>query len=636
MLVSETEVSRVAKREEAESPLFGGFHAGAAEEPVRIDYRSASRGLLRSIVGLYLLGLVAILAVDSFHYLMGHKDISVFIIDILLFHLGALLLGTGAYRFTTRGWRRSFATESALLSITDVSSDGVYSVATDSTITAWSSGAERIFGFTAGEAVGQSVALILPDDFLERDMVILEQLFSEGLVTGHRTLGRRKGGEVFPSEVSASLLKSPDGEPVAILLVTRDVTRQVALEEALYEARDELEMRVEERTAELKDANARLVREATERQRAEAALKESEAHFRSLIENAQDVIIVVDHLGMVEYVSPSVSRLLGYDSEEVIGAPGLSFLHPSELEDFSKMLADITSAEGTTMTAEMTLRRKDGSYLTTEGAGRSFLDKSGNIRIVMNGRDITERKLAEERIRSLNRELERGVAELRDLNRELEAFSYSVSHDLRAPLRAIEGFSQMLVDNYGESLDEGALRLAGIIIRNARQMEELIDGLLALSRLGRSETNMTEVDMRSLATGVIDEALGGGGGRVATEVAELPPATGDRILLRQVFANLVSNALKFCGGSDAPLVEIGGYCADGENVYFVRDNGVGFDMQYASRLFGVFQRLHSPEEFEGTGIGLATVQRIVSRHKGRVWAEGAVGAGATFYFSLPE
>lgn len=626
----------MAKREKTESPLFGGYQASTSKDPVRIDFRSASRGLLRSIVGLYLLGLVAILAVDSFHYLTGHKDISVFVIDVLLFHLAALLLGAGVYRFTTTGWRRTFATESALLSITDVSSDGVYSVATDSIITAWSSGAERIFGFTAAEAVGQSVAIILPDDFLERDIDILEPLLTEGLVTGHRTLGRRKGGEVFPSEVSASLLESPDGEPVAILFVTRDVTGQVALEEALSEARDELEIRVEERTAELKDANARLMREVAERQRAEVALKESEEHFRSLIENAQDVIIVVDHLGGVEYVSPSISRLLGYGPEELIGAPGLSFVHPSELESVSKMLADITSAEGKTVTAEMTLRHRDGSYVTLEGVGRGFLDALGNVRIVMNGRDITERKLAEERIRSLNRELERSVAELRDLNRELEAFSYSVSHDLRAPLRAIQGFSEMLVDNHGDSLDEGALRLTGVITRNARQMEELIGGLLALSRLGRSEMNMTEVDMRGLAAGVIDEARGPGGGRVATEVSELPPAPGDRTLLRQVFANLVSNAFKFCGGSESPLVEIGGYSSGDENVYFVRDNGVGFDMQYASRLFGVFQRLHPQEDFEGTGIGLATVQRIVSRHKGRVWAEGAVGAGATFYFSLPS
>ncbi|MHB8895525.1 MAG: sensor histidine kinase [Candidatus Geothermincolia bacterium] len=627
----------MTRRTDLMSLLPGGLRpAGNGSDELRIDYISASRGLKKSILMIYVIGLVTVLAVDIIYNVTGNKSGAIFAMDMVLYNAAAVILGLAVYRVTTRGWLHAYATESALVSITEVSADAVYSIGTDSLIIAWSKGAERIFGFSEKEAIGESVGIVLPDDFLERDLEILEPLLTEGIVTGHRTLGRRKGGEVFPSEVSASLLRTPEGDPASILFVLRDVTRQVALETELHEARDELEIRVEERTAELRDANALLQREVAERVRAEVALKESELHFRSLIENASDVIVVVDHLGRIEYVSPAIARVLGFEPRELDGVNALTLAHPDDLAEVSVQLAEVTARSGVTVSAEFRFRHRDGSYVALEGVGTSFIDDLGNVRVTINARDITERKRNEERIRSLNSELERSVAELQDLNRELEAFSFSVSHDLRAPVRAIGGFAERLVEKHSDCLDEEGRRTVDIISRNARQMDSLIEGLLSFSRLGRKEMSMVEVDMKDLAAAACEEAAGAGVHRAVINIGDLPPARGDPVLLRQVFANLVGNALKFSSLADSPQIEISGEADGLENLYFVRDNGVGFDMAYAERLFGVFQRLHTSDEFEGTGIGLASVQRIIHRHMGRAWAHSRPGEGATFYFALPK
>src|SRR6185437_14295941 len=251
---------------------------------------------------------------------------------------------------------------------------------------------------------------------------------------------------------------------------------------------------------------------------------------------------------------------------------------------------------------------------------------------------ITEKKRAEEEIRQANRELENALSDLKLVNRELESFSYSVSHDLRSPLRAMDGYSQMLTDEFHEVLNEEGRRLLGNIRRNATRMGTLIDDLLEFSRLGRKELHKSPVDMGELVGEVLQvmEASVGRSGAVIA-VRELPPAHADRSLLRQVWTNLISNALKYSAKTQSPEITIGfiGRGGAGECGYFVQDNGVGFNMEYAHKLFGVFQRLHSHEEFEGTGVGLANVQRIISRHGGRVWAKGEPGKGATFYFSIP-
>jgi len=257
-------------------------------------------------------------------------------------------------------------------------------------------------------------------------------------------------------------------------------------------------------------------------------------------------------------------------------------------------------------------------------------------------REMSERQHADAELRRLNDELERRVAErttqLEAANKELEAFSYSVSHDLRAPLRAVVGFSKLLVEDHGAHIDEEAHRKLDVIQSEAQRMGVLIDDLLAFSRLGRKALTVGELDMTSLAKSTY-EGLNGQqrrGQRAELRLAALPRARGDRALLAQVWANLLSNALKFSSKREQPLIEVNAVSDEKEHIFFVRDNGAGFDPRYQAKLFGVFQRLHSSSEFPGTGVGLALVQRIVTRHGGRVWADSKPGEGATFYFTLPR
>jgi light-regulated signal transduction histidine kinase (bacteriophytochrome) len=256
--------------------------------------------------------------------------------------------------------------------------------------------------------------------------------------------------------------------------------------------------------------------------------------------------------------------------------------------------------------------------------------------------EALERRVAErtEEIRRLNADLEQRVIErtrqLEAANRELEAFAYSVSHDLRAPLRAVNGFANMLLKKASSQLDPNSQRYLHLICDNAQHMGHLIDDLLAFSRLSRQPLQTQPVVPAVLVSHVLDELQADRDGRqVECLIGELPPCQADPALLKQVYINLLSNALKFTQPRADARVEVGAYADQGQCVYYVKDNGVGFDMQYVAKLFGVFQRLHRAEEFEGTGVGLAIVQRIIHRHGGRVWAEAAVGQGATFYFTLP-
>jgi signal transduction histidine kinase len=252
---------------------------------------------------------------------------------------------------------------------------------------------------------------------------------------------------------------------------------------------------------------------------------------------------------------------------------------------------------------------------------------------------VLEARAAE--IIQLNAELEQRVlartAELEAANDELESFSYSVSHDLRAPLRAIDGFSHILLEDYAGKLDDEGKRLLNVVRDNTGRMALLIDDILAFSRSGRVEINFSEIDMEKLTREVFEELQPSvAGAKLQLEIEHLPPATGDRAMMHQVIVNLLSNAIKFSRIRESSRIKVGATVNADETVYYVRDNGAGFDMQHADKLFGVFQRLHSVNEFEGTGIGLAIVKRIITRHGGRVWAEGKVNEGATFYFALPK
>jgi light-regulated signal transduction histidine kinase (bacteriophytochrome) len=229
------------------------------------------------------------------------------------------------------------------------------------------------------------------------------------------------------------------------------------------------------------------------------------------------------------------------------------------------------------------------------------------------------------------------TVKLENSNKELESFSYSVSHDLRAPLRAITGFAQMILKKQGNKFDEETKRQFKVITDNAEMMGRLIADLLALSRLGREALSISPLSIEDLARDVWEELQTINPDRsVDVKIDHVPQARGDRSLMKQVLINLLSYAIKFTRIRERPLIEVGGYMQDTESIYYVRDNGVGFDMKYHDKLFGVFQRLHSADEYEGTGIGLAIVQRIIQRHDGRIWAESAVDIGTTFYFTLPQ
>ena len=374
-----------------------------------------------------------------------------------------------------------------------------------------------------------------------------------------------------------------------------------------------------------------LVRDISERHRADQALRESEERYRDLFEAAPIAYNTVGADGRIKMTNAQTSKMLGYTREELKGR------HVVEL------YADTPSGKGRArevfrrflageelLTEELEQRAADGRSVWVRLTVRPVRDEQGQI---VESRsafvDITEQKHMEEALKKARNELELRVA-------ELETFSYSVSHDLRAPLRAIDGFSRIFRDEYGDKLDAEAHRLLDVICRSAETMGQLISDLLVLSRIGRREMSLGTIDMGRLATEVFEELRPVGTRTVRFQLGPLPEAGGDRAMIRQVWVNLLSNAIKFTAPRDPAVIEIGHRMDETGKVYWVKDNGVGFDAQYASRAFGVFQRLHTQEEFEGTGVGLAIVQQIVQRHGGRVWAEGEIGRGATIYFTLPR
>ncbi|PJZ75572.1 sensor histidine kinase [Leptospira neocaledonica] len=268
----------------------------------------------------------------------------------------------------------------------------------------------------------------------------------------------------------------------------------------------------------------------------------------------------------------------------------------------------------------------------------SFITKPFEPQILRNKvKFFVDKHMQEISLHVLNEDLQKKNEELENANKELDAFCYSVSHDLRGPLRAIEGFAKILQEDYTKDLDDEAKRILGVIVGSTMKMDKLIDSLLLLSRMGKKEITKTIVNVSDLVQHTLYELQADArNGNHRIHVGELLPAMGDSELLTQVFVNLVSNAIKYSSKKEEPIIEIGCKGSEGENTYFVKDNGAGFNMKYQDRLFGVFQRLHDNRDFEGVGIGLAIVQRIIFRHGGKVWAEGEVGEGATFFFTLPQ
>ncbi|HLQ02323.1 MAG TPA: PAS domain S-box protein [Burkholderiales bacterium] len=361
-------------------------------------------------------------------------------------------------------------------------------------------------------------------------------------------------------------------------------------------------------------------------------LRESREQFRAVTETASDAIISADGQGTIIYFNQAAERIFGYSAREALGEP-LTLLMPERFQQphalgFQRFLAT-RQARIIGKTLELVARNKDGKEFPIEISVANWTTANGNFFTAIL-RDITSRKKAEDALTTR-------TAELETVNRELEAFSYSVSHDLRAPLRHVDGFSDMLREECGPALNQAGRRYLDTITESVKQMGRLIDDLLMFSKMGRVEMRQSQVSISDLVAEAIQELSSETNGRrVEWEIQSLPGVWGDRAMLKQVWANLLSNSIKYTRPRGSAKIRIGCSRKNGELEFYVQDNGAGFDMKYADKLFGVFQRLHRAEEFEGTGIGLANVRRIVTRHGGRTWAEAKPDEGATFYFTLRD
>ncbi|WP_432835094.1 sensor histidine kinase [Dactylosporangium sp. CA-092794] len=372
-------------------------------------------------------------------------------------------------------------------------------------------------------------------------------------------------------------------------------------------------------------------------------LRSSEELLQLLLDGARDyAIYMLDPDGRVVSWSSNAERLKGYRGEEIIGESYTRFFTPEDRASGLPGHLLAQAAERGRVEIDGPRLRRDGTRFWAHGLLSAVRRPDGSLRgYVKVTQDVTARRRADQVIARLNADLEQRVAErtadLREANAELESFSYSVSHDLRAPLRAVDGFAKMLALDYSAVLDDRGRRYVGRIRAGAQHMGELIDGLLAFSRLQRQELARRPVRLDRLVAQLWEElAVERGDRDVELVVGELPDALGDPRLVRQVVANLLGNAVKYTRDAHPARIEVGHQVtSDGEATYFVRDNGAGFDMRYADKLFKVFQRLHWAEDYEGTGIGLALAHRIVHRHGGQIWADAAPGAGATFWFTLP-
>jgi PAS domain S-box-containing protein len=494
--------------------------------------------------------------------------------------------------------RRTAALVSAVV---ELSSDAIVGKSLDGTILTWNSGAERVYGYSAPEVIGRSVSILLSPEHHDEMPEILERIKSGETIDLYETERLRKDGR----RIQLSLTISP----------IRDIDRTIT-------------------------GVSSIGRDISQRKQAEAARQENEAEFRTLANSMPQMVCVCMPDGSAVYFSQLWMDYTGLTLEQTLGKGWNTSFH-SEDRQLAWGAWGHAIVTGEIFRVECRLRAADGRHCWFLIRGVPMLDDAGAIKKwFVTCTDIEALKLVEKEADKLNEGLERRIAErtaeLVTANKELEAFSYSVSHDLRSPLRTIDGFCQALLEDYADKLDvEGRMYLRRVRMASQR-MDRLIDGMLLLSRTSRAEIRRTTVNMSTLAQTIALELQTVEAQRkVEFVIAPNLIVNADGILLRSLLENLLGNAWKYTGNHPEARIELGTLQQDGEEAYFVRDDGAGFDMTYASNLFGAFQRLHTHQEFEGTGIGLANAARIVRRHGGKIWAEGAAELGATFFFTVP-
>lgn len=457
----------------------------------------------------------------------------------------------------------------------------------DGNVATWNSGAERLTGYHGEEILGRPYACFYPSEEAARRQPEDDLKRAIKVATG----------QTARPEMDRQMVKKNGSRFIANVMITA--------------LRDDKSAR---------QAYAVVIRDVTERKRAEQAT----AHLAAIVTSSTDAILSKTLDGTITTWNHGAEQLFGYQAKEIIGQPVTRLLFPDRVEEEAHILDRIRLGERVEQ-LEAVRRHKSGRAIDVSLTISPIMDATGAILGISSiARDITERKQAERA--------------LQEANQELEAFSYTVSHDLRAPLRSINGFVKILIEDHGPSLNDGARRCLGIIHKGAHRMGELIDDLLTFSRLSRSPIDLRPIDPKNVIKEAWIELRQEREGRqVEFILNDLPRCRADRRLLKQVWINLLSNALKYTRPRASARVEIGWSGEDQpskEVVYWIRDNGVGFDQRYVHKLFGVFQRLHRAEDFEGTGVGLAIVQRIAKRHGGRVWAEGRVDGGATISMTL--
>ncbi len=494
-----------------------------------------------------------------------------------------------------------------LSTVVKQSNEAIYLHDQHGKIISWNEGATEIYGYTEAEALKMKIWNIIPEHLLQEAQEKISKIMQGEKIIGFETKRITKHRKIIDVLFSASVLLDVNNNLKSIAITERDITLQKRSEE------------------QIKQLNADLQKNISQ-------LKEREEQIQTIFRNAPEAVIVIDEEGKITSWNPMAEAIFGWTPDEVIG----QYLHETIIpqrfrEAHLKGLKHfLKTGEGPILNKPLELQacKKDSTEIDV-GLRISQTYLKGKYYFIGFVSDITFRKKAEVEIRQKKEQLEA-------INKELESFSYSVSHDLRAPLRSINGYAQIILEEHQPLLNDELKRLFGIIQNNAKRMGTLIDDLLAFSRLGRRSLTKTPVNFNDLVHQVVKDLEVTFHANTSISIHPLKFTEGDQTLLYQVFANLISNAIKYSGKKETPRIEIGFLENDDEYIYYVSDNGAGFNMEYAHKLFGVFQRLHSNEEFEGTGVGLAIVQRIIAKHGGRVWAEGEIDKGATFYFSLPK